>query len=1210
MAGAVCLLAFSVLYGWNFNVPYLVQFSPSVPPIQPNTVLSLLLLSLGILGDNRRISGLLGGVLAFGIGLITLIDYFYTGDLITTLAVPFGTDLQIVPSRMAFNTTIAMLLLSFSLVSLHVPRMKPAPAFVCTLSLVAGSIGLVSLFGYYFQLETAYSWYGYAKMSPISAVSICAISGSMVLSALTRFSGFRQQISWAAMVSLVAGCAVSIFMWAMSVASQSTFIENEISFDSKKTTTLLQNELQSNIDLLQSIERFFASSDDVSRQEFKTFVDPLVKNRQGLVGIDWAPFIPGKDRTEVEQSLKQQGFSDFQFLQLDQKRRLEVRTPNDEYFPVLYTEPFESNRKALGFDHWSDPLRRSAMQSAIQKNAPVATEIFKLFRFDFSSKEPTDFLIIVPNWNTKTAKINGFIIGVFRTADLAQSALGNASDFQVTFTDTTAGNKKSFLSYPTNLTTDESVNTLGDSTIKETRQEKLFVADRVWTISLVPTEKFYARFRNWHSTLILFTCLLATFFLSFYILALRRQNEREKTLLNEKTKEINERRKAEEVLHNEASRQANIVATQQEIVCARHGLETMLRLITERTRQITGADGSVIEIIEEDFMHYRATAGTASPYQGIRISRHNSLSGLAAKKNEVLRCDDSETDPRVDREACRRVGLRSMVVVPLHHDGEVVGVLKVFSAKVDAFNEADVIALRMMASLMSGAFSNAIAAEALAEKNILLERATAFKSQFLANMSHEIRTPLTGIIGYSESLMHDSLTLDEHAIAVETILHNSNHLLGVINDILDFSKIEAGKLDVELLPSSLFDIISDIGNLMQHKAMDQGISFGFEYQFPLPETIQTDVLRVKQILINLIGNAIKFTQKGGVKVLVSADPQDQTIRFAITDTGIGLSEEEQQKLFQAFSQADTSTTRRFGGTGLGLVISHQLAVKLGGNITVESTSGKGSTFSFVSRTGPQDLLIDTKPKQTRCRKDTFPQMNIQLKGKVLVAEDGPANQQYLSFILQKANVDFALVENGSLAVDAVSKQNFDLILMDMQMPVMDGYTATKTLRSMGCRIPIIALTANIMKQDVQMCVEAGCTDFLGKPFERSAFYKKLSVYLESGSDVSANLPIEENPIFPLLEDEDMLPIAFGFVENLPTRIIELETALTENNNETSMTYAHRLRGSAMFGYPQLGEIAGKIEDGIHYNNGDIPLLLNQLKNVCARIKIGKERTNE
>lgn len=382
------------------------------------------------------------------------------------------------------------------------------------------------------------------------------------------------------------------------------------------------------------------------------------------------------------------------------------------------------------------------------------------------------------------------------------------------------------------------------------------------------------------------------------------------------------------------------------------------------------------------------------------------------------------------------------------------------------------------------------------------ESANHSKSEFLANMSHEIRTPMTAIMGYADILLDEEEsqpTSPQRVTAVQTIQRNCDHLLGIINDILDLSKIEAGKLTTESIAYSPAAIVDEVCTLIRVRAIAKGISLDAEFPTPLPETILTDPTRVRQILVNLVGNAVKFTEIGGVRLIVSlqSGPEPKLV-FDVIDTGIGISQEQQQRLFTPFCQADSSTTRTFGGTGLGLTISKRLAAILGGDVAlIQSHPGVGACFRLSIATGALDgiTLIDTGSGDGQYSlprdAEALPADADALAGmRILLAEDGPDNQRLISFLLRKTGAEVAIVENGQRAVEAAldavaAGQAFHLILMDMQMPVMDGYDATVHLRASGYTAPIVALTAHAMKGDRERCLAAGCDDYATKPIDRT-----------------------------------------------------------------------------------------------------------------------------
>ena len=402
----------------------------------------------------------------------------------------------------------------------------------------------------------------------------------------------------------------------------------------------------------------------------------------------------------------------------------------------------------------------------------------------------------------------------------------------------------------------------------------------------------------------------------------------------------------------------------------------------------------------------------------------------------------------------------------------------------------------------------------LEEAKCAAESATRAKSEFLANMSHEIRTPMTAILGFAD-ILRDNVRDATCRQAVETIQRNGHYLLDIINNILDLSKIEAGKLPLAKSACSAVHIVADVASLMRMRAETVGLSLIAEFSGPIPETIQTDPTRLRQILINLVGNAVKFTKVGAVRIVIHLcrEPgRTPLLQIDVIDTGIGISREETIRLFQPFSQADSSTSRRFGGTGLGLIISRRLAEMLGGGIRVQSVPGKGTTFSVTIDPGPLDNtpLLDHPAEpaaQNRALPGSHDQSLPMLNHRVLLVEDGPDNQRLIAYLLRKAGAEVVVAENGQAAIDKIvpaaapaeGKEArrftpFDLILMDIQMPVMDGYEATRQLRALGYSGPIVALTAHAMSQDRQQCLDAGCNDYLAKPIKQQVLLEVVAQY--------------------------------------------------------------------------------------------------------------------
>lgn len=397
-------------------------------------------------------------------------------------------------------------------------------------------------------------------------------------------------------------------------------------------------------------------------------------------------------------------------------------------------------------------------------------------------------------------------------------------------------------------------------------------------------------------------------------------------------------------------------------------------------------------------------------------------------------------------------------------------------------------------------------AEQAAAARQLLEEARAAsraKSDFLARMSHEIRTPLTAILGFSEVLA-EKLAGEEEVDAANTIQRNGEHLQRLIDDILDLSRIEAGMVVVERSPCSPIEVLQDVHAMMRNRAAAKGIDLQVQFSELLPEKISSDMHRIRQVLINLVGNAVKFTEAGSVVLSATVLETQQGechVEFSVSDTGLGMSPEQLQRVFDPFAQADESVSRRFGGAGLGLSISRRLVELLGGELHVESLLGSGSTFYFSLPIGRSEAATDgDEPTSPAVSSDgvrsAFEEANQGKGMHVLVVEDGADNQRLISRLLSGMGAETSIAENGrigvELAIQAASEgRAFDAILMDIQMPIMDGYAATRSLRDRHYRGRIIALTAHAMEEDRRKCLEAGCDAFAAKPIRRDELMQLL-----------------------------------------------------------------------------------------------------------------------
>ena len=421
------------------------------------------------------------------------------------------------------------------------------------------------------------------------------------------------------------------------------------------------------------------------------------------------------------------------------------------------------------------------------------------------------------------------------------------------------------------------------------------------------------------------------------------------------------------------------------------------------------------------------------------------------------------------------------------------------------------LALSLSAMAASAARSQRALWSALTRARERALDATRLKSEFLANMSHEIRTPMTAILGFADELelaLPNGGAEDPARQALVTIQRNGEHLLSLINGILDLSKIEAGKLAVTRTRFSPIALVADVVSLLGPRAREKGLALDARCDGPVPETIQSDAMWLRQIVINLVGNAIKFTSAGEVRVimrLAALDaPSGHLLEIVVEDTGLGLDVEQQQIVFEPFTQVQGAPTREFSGTGLGLSLSRRLARLLAGDIELASTPGRGSRFTLRVATGPLEGVRMCLPSEIDALVSA-PSVLAHapasaLRGRVLVAEDGADNQRLLHAILTRAGLTVELVANGELACERALAawelgEPFDIILMDMQMPVLDGYRATRRLRDAGYSGSIVALTAHAMSGDREKCLRAGCDDYASKPVARAELLARLDAQL-------------------------------------------------------------------------------------------------------------------
>ena len=570
------------------------------------------------------------------------------------------------------------------------------------------------------------------------------------------------------------------------------------------------------------------------------------------------------------------------------------------------------------------------------------------------------------------------------------------------------------------------------------------------------------------------------------------------------------------------------------------------------------------------------------------------ISGSVAKDGVQMVMNHSQivSDPRAD--LLRTSGVQSYACYPLLSQGMVIGTLSFGSQTKRAFGEDEQGLMKTVADHVAIAIQRIRMLQSLERHARAAEAASRAKSEFLANMSHEIRTPMTSIVGFSELLMQPNVCEAERGRYVEKIRRNSEVLLRLINDILDLSKIEAGKMTVERVACSPWQLMDDVLSVTTIRADEKRLSLSVDYKYPLPAIVYTDPLRVRQILVNMVGNAIKFTSRGAVRVGVSFScdcGRPPRLRFVVEDTGIGISPAGMERLFQPLTQVDNSHTRKFGGTGLGLAISQRLAAMLGGEITVDSKLGEGSTFSLSIEVGlgaPAEI-VDARPPAA-CSNSLANNPSSELfAGRVLLVEDSPDSRDLLRLILEQLGLEVDVAEHGGIGcrkawASSAEGQAYDLILMDVQMPEMDGYEATRRLRSEDWKGRIISLTAHALPGDRQKSLAAGCDDYVAKPITRTSLMAMLRRHLPLRSAppeppsapkvVSSNLL--DTPGTSAAERARLLAI---FISALRKRLADIDQGMQTQDRQLLGMAAHALAGAAgMYGFPQLAEAARAIDE--------------------------------
>ncbi|MFV2059076.1 MAG: CHASE domain-containing protein [Gammaproteobacteria bacterium] len=1092
-------------------------------------------------------------------------------------------------------------------------------------------------------------------------------------------------------------------------------------------SSLFSLKINSYLNELNSILRFYNSTDNVSSEEFATFVAPILDQANDIQALEWIPRISHKKLNQHQKEFRNKR-NEYSVWQYDMNLKKQAVTKRDYYYPVMFVYPYVKNKLVLGFDLGTNQKRRQALNKARDSGNPVATESITLVQNQNEESAQNAFLIFIPfykdgnnkvssekveQWTVSQRRENlaGFILGVFKISSMFESAIefipSSGLDIFI-FDITDEVNHKFLYKHRSRMSTDTDEQQkikLKKKNLNEPTTREFRIAGRQWRLNFVPTIHYYDNFQHNSAVIVLSVGMFMSLILLLYLMTLRYRMRAIKTQFEQYNNElINNEIKQRSVIETIA--EALIVIDEKGTIEAFNPAAT--KLFGYEFEEITGKNVKTLmpnDIKKEHDGYLKSFVETGVKH-------------IIGSPNEVVGLHKNGNTFQLE------LSVKDMVI-----QGELkfTGVMHDITKQKDYENEI-------------------LIAKDLAEAGI------ESKNNFLATMSHEIRTPMNGVLGMIQ-ILKDTRLSNEQREYVDVISNSGKALLGIINDILDFSKIEAGQLKIDPVVFDFEQVVFDVIRLLVNKEHQKKIQFIFNYSPECPKFVIGDPDRIRQVLMNLVGNAAKFTEHGHICIQVKQVRKLNSkyiLRIDVQDTGVGIPQKAITKLFDSFTQADSSTTRKYGGTGLGLAICKQLVNLMAGDIGVTSEFNQGSTFWFTVTVDESDknesieleifenkkmLIVDSydfsrrqlevqlsgfgitvtsvsscheaitellkcnsentdqsKPydglitdykigsttaldfiEQIRSHNNledldiillssvfrigntekytnagvraylSKPVLNsvlhqallevennffqkhdsiitqhslqeddnttgvntIQMSGSVLIVEDNDVNTLVVKALLDKMGISNSSAVNGEQGIAKWQAADFDLILMDCQMPVMDGYQATTEIRNIEKQqsktaIPIIALTANVMADDRGKCLAAGMDDFLAKPIENDALILILQKWLlpkENAipdtqsvkmdiSDKEIKIGHTQQSIIDMqkiqqltdLMGEAMVALVNSYVTSSEDKISQLQQAFDSRDSSEVYQLAHGLKGaSGNLGANQVMELSDKIE---------------------------------
>lgn len=878
-------------------------------------------------------------------------------------------------------------------------------------------------------------------------------------------------------------------------------LESEIG----KVSSTIHREFSAYGQALLDTRAFIQLSGIPTAKQYQDYIESteLLKRSPGLQGIGFAQKLERSEIPELERRMREQGFKDFKFWP-DSERSL--------YTSAVMIEPNDwRNKKALGFDPYSDLTRRSAMDKALLSNTLAMSDPVVLLSDESEGQKILQgVLIYLPvskvldatgevepknsllGFAYSVIRINRFFNGAFGTPQFYEEKV----NYKIEIYDRKLGRT---LPLYERFPAKEEDRVVSDISV----DREIQVLDKVWKLHFEPLPHFFNWYERYVPILFAFVTLimLSVIFLALWstqqFLKFSEKHQDSLALVSKsKSEELVLFRRLNAII---ADLSSSIEGSDLfEKFC--HHLEDVFQIedCVVFVRENRGPYEKRFQKVIDSFPEF---LDLSSEFDAFLKDGVFALASNTESSRKVISFFSSEMQERL------REGSYFMMRSVLHESGKSNSILIIVKGPKTL---VDSKVLEYALASIVGQFAMSY------DKAILLrkaEDANFMKSSFLANMSHEIRTPLGVIVGYSEILADDELDGEEKKQIVKSVKRNGKELARLIDDILDISKVEAGKLQFEMAQVNLESLIHEVKSVMEVRASDKKIQFNVAKLSNVPTYLITDDIRLKQILVNVVGNAIKFTENGSVKLLYKTyvnDMQEEFLEFQIQDSGIGISERNRENLFKPFSQGDVSTTRKYGGTGLGLALSRRLAELLGGELFLLASSvGKGSTFCLrVPLRGANKEFLNLR--QAPVKKETEeleqgPARDIDWNGldlknllkdvRILLVEDSEDNQEIFQHFLKAAGAEVLVADDGEKAVESAFKVEPDIVLMDIQIPKMDGKEATKRIRQRGFTKPVIALTAHALNEEVQSCLAAGCNGQITKPVSGELLVQEVYFYL-------------------------------------------------------------------------------------------------------------------